>query len=92
MGLLFVFLPKKDYSVNEKRYLEGFPKTTADNILFGDFDSEFETYMSDHIAGRDFFVGMNAYYNLYTGRNGSNGCLSISAMSYRFAFYLFYFS
>lgn len=73
MGLLFVFLPKKDYSVNEKRYLEGFPKTTADNILFGDFDSEFETYMSDHIAGRDFFVGMNAYYNLYTGRNGSNG-------------------
>lgn len=73
MGLLFIFLPKEDYSVNEKRYLEDFPKTTFENICFGDFDTEFETYMSDHIAGRDFFVGMNAYYNLYTGRNGSNG-------------------
>lgn len=73
MGLLFIFLPKEDYSVNEKRYLEDFPKTTFENICFGDFDTEFETYMSDHIAGRDFFVGMNAYYNLYTGRNGANG-------------------
>lgn len=73
MGLLFIFLPKEDYSVNEKRYLEDFPKTTFENICFGDFDTEFETYMSDHIAGRDFFVGMNAYYDLYTGRNGANG-------------------
>lgn len=73
MGLLFIFLPKEDYSVNEKRYLEDFPKTTFENICFGAFDTEFETYMSDHIAGRDFFVGMNAYYNLYTGRNGANG-------------------
>lgn len=73
MGLLFIFLPKSDYSSNEKRYLAEFPKTTADNIFFGDFDSEFETYMSDHIAGRDFFVGVNAYYDLYSGRNGSNG-------------------
>lgn len=73
MGLLFIFLPKKDYSENEKRYLAEFPKTTAENILFGDFDTDFETYMSDHVAGRDFFVGLNAYYDLASGRNGSNG-------------------
>lgn len=73
MGLLFIFLPKSDYSSNEKRYLAEFPKTTAQNIFFGDFDTEFETYMSDHVAGRDFFVGVNAYYDLYSGRNGSNG-------------------
>lgn len=73
MGFLFVFLPKRNYSENEKRYLEDFPKVTAENIFLGDFDKEFETYMADHVAGRDFFVGMNAYYDLCSGRNGSNG-------------------
>ncbi len=73
MGLLFIFLPKSDYSPVEKRYLADFPKTDADNILFGDFDTEFESYMSDHVAGRSFFVGVNAYYDAYSGRNGSNG-------------------
>lgn len=73
MSLLFIFLPKEDYSSNEKRYLSDFPETSVENIFFGDFDTEFETYMSDHIAGRGFFVGLNAYYDLYTGRNGSKG-------------------
>lgn len=73
MGLLFVFLPKREYSPNEKRYLAEFPDTSLDNIVFGDFDTDFESYMSDHVAGRDFFVGMNACYELTTGRNGSSG-------------------
>lgn len=73
MGLLFIFLPKREYSPNEKRYLAEFPDTSLDNIVFGDFDTDFESYMSDHVAGRDFFVGMNAYYELTTGRNGSSG-------------------
>lgn len=73
MGLLFVFLPKREYSPNEKRYLAKFPDTSLDNIVFGDFDTDFESYMSDHVAGRDFFVGMNACYELTTGRNGSSG-------------------
>lgn len=78
MGLLFVFLPKNSYSENEKRYLAEFPKTSAENIFFGDFDTDFETYMSDHVAGRDFFVGLNAYYELNSGRNGSNGVYQCS--------------
>lgn len=76
MSALFLFLPNKTYSSNEKRYLSSFPKLTADTLFDGSFGKEYETYMADHIAGRDFFVGLDAYYNLYTGRNGSNGVYS----------------
>ena len=73
MGLLFLFLPKQSYSSNEKRYLSTFPEFNADTLLSGKFGTEFETFLSDHTAGRNFFVGLNAYYDLVCGRNGSNG-------------------
>lgn len=73
MCILLLFLPKKTYSTNEKRYLESFPKVSVETVFNGSFGTDYETYISDHIAGRDFFVGMNAYYNLYSGRNGANG-------------------
>lgn len=73
MCLMFIFLPKEDYSSSEKRYLADFPDASLENIFFGDFDSEFESYMADHVAGRSFYVGLNAYYELCSGRNGSSG-------------------
>ncbi|MGN0550587.1 MAG: DHHW family protein [Acutalibacteraceae bacterium] len=76
IGLYFCFAPKKDYSSNEKRYLEQFPKLSWDTLLSGEFGESFETYLSDHTAGRDFFVGLNSYYDLITGRNGSAGVYS----------------
>lgn len=73
MCLLFLFSPGRTYSSNEKRYLTTFPKFTADTFFSGQFGKEYETYISDQTAGRDFFVGLNAYYDLFSGRNGSNG-------------------
>ncbi len=73
MGLLFLLLPKQSYSSNEKRYLSTFPEFNADTLLSGKFGTEFETFLSDHTVGRNFFVGLNAYYDLICGRNGSNG-------------------
>lgn len=76
MCLLFLFSPDRTYSSNEKRYLTTFPKLTADTFFSGQFGKEYETYISDQTAGRDFFVGLNAYYDLFSGRNGSNGVYS----------------
>lgn len=76
MCALFLFMPKKKYSANEKRYLSDFPNLNATTLFDGSFGDEFETYMSDHVAGRDLFVGLNAYYDLFSGRNGSNGVYS----------------
>ena len=64
----FVF-PPKDYSKNEKRILAEFPEFTWENVSSGNFGAEFEKYLSDHLAGRDFFVGLNAYFDMLMGKN-----------------------
>ena len=71
MAVLFLVLPEKDFSENEKRYLEDFPKLTWESLSSGEFGADIETYMADHIPGRDFLVGMNAYVDKLTGRQVS---------------------
>lgn len=71
MMLCYLFLPKETYSENEKRYLEEVPALSWDAVASGDWGTDAETYMADHIPGRDFFVGLNAYFELYTGRQAS---------------------
>ncbi len=68
MLLCCLLLPKKDFSETEKRYLAEPPKASWEAIASGDWSSDAETYMADHIPGRDFFVGLNAYWDLLTGR------------------------
>ena len=66
--VLFLCLPEQNYSEKEKRYLSEKPKLTWENISTGDFSEEVETYLADHMPGRDFFVGLNAYVDLLTNR------------------------
>ena len=68
MLLMYLLIPKKDYSEAEKRYLAETPDLNWADVGSGDWGNEAETYMADHIPGRDFFVGLNAYFDLYTGR------------------------
>jgi len=65
---LYLFLPKDDFSENEKRFLEESPVLSWDAVTSGDWGNDAESYMADHIPGRDFFVGLNAYFDLLTGR------------------------
>lgn len=73
MFLMFWVLPKESYSSSEKRYLQEFPKLDTQTFFNGDFEKQYEVYLSDHTAARNFFVGLNSYYDLYTGRNGVTG-------------------
>lgn len=68
MLLMFVLLPEQNFSEKEKRYLAQFPEVTWENIASGKFGEEVETYLADHIPGRDFLVGLAAYYDRYSGR------------------------
>ena len=74
-ALLYIFLPKKDFSENEKRNLAKFPKATLETIFDGSFEADFETWLSDHVPGRDFLVGLHSYYELISGRNGLGGVI-----------------
>jgi len=68
MALLYLVLPRQSYSSLEKRYLEKTPQLSAEALTSGEFGQDVDAYMADHIPGRSFFVGLNAYTQLYTGR------------------------
>ena len=73
MMVLFIVLPKKEYSSSEKRYLQQAPAFSFNRLTSGDFGDDFEKFLSDQTAGRNFWVGLSAYYNYAIGNNGSNG-------------------
>ena len=68
MLLGYLFLPKDTFSQKEKRYLAKQPEFTWKTLLSGELGEQIEEYLSDHIPGRDFYVGINAAVNLGTGR------------------------
>jgi hypothetical protein len=71
--ILYIFLPKSDYSPAEKRYLSGFPEVSVKNIKSGKFSEDFEKFLADQTPLRTFFVSVNSYFELIKGNNGSNG-------------------
>ena len=71
MTALLFFGPHRDFSVNEKRVLAGAPSFDTRKILSGESQKELESFASDQVPFRDFYVGVNAYWGLATGRNGS---------------------
>lgn len=68
MAVLYLVLPKQDFSQLEKRYLAEAPTLSWEAVASGAYGDQVESYMADHIPGRDFFVGLNAYAQLLTGR------------------------
>lgn len=61
-------LPKSAFSEMEKRYLAEAPDFRWEAVFSGDWSSQAEEYLSDHIPGRNLFVGINAYMELLAGR------------------------
>ena len=65
---MYLLLPGQAFSEKEKRYLADAPQLTWESLLSGEFGQEVETYLADHIPGRDLLVGLASYYDLLTGR------------------------
>jgi len=68
MGLGYLLCPGQDFSELEKRYLAEPPQWSWARFAAGDFGEEAEEYLADHIPGRNFFVGLNAYFSRWTLR------------------------
>ena len=66
--LLFLLLPGRSFSENEKRYLAEAPVLSAESLFSGRFGREAESYAADHLPGRDFLVGLAAQYDRLSGR------------------------
>ena len=68
MLLAFLLLPREEFSVREKRFLAAPPALRLSEVVSGRFGEDAESFVSEHLPGRDFLVGLNAYYDLLCGR------------------------
>lgn len=75
---LFLLLPKSEYSQNEKRNLSEFPDFSIESLSDGSYFKGIETYVSDQFPFRDYFVGINSYYSVITGKKDVNGVYKCS--------------
>lgn len=61
-------LPQVTFSQMEKRYLAQAPELNIKTLASGDWSAQAEEYLSDHVVGRNFLVGIYAYLELLEGR------------------------
>ena len=66
--VMFAVLPQKDFSELEKRYLAKKPEADMQSITDGSYMEELGEYIADHFPARNFFAGLNSYYDLWSGR------------------------
>lgn len=50
--------PDTEFSETENRALEKMPKVDLASVLSGDFESDYETYLTDQFVGRDGWIGL----------------------------------
>ena len=66
--VLFLLLPKQRLSEREKRVLSEKPAISTASVADGSFTEKLGSYVADHFPGRELFTGINAYYDLFSGR------------------------
>ncbi len=74
-GMLVVstLLPDQAFSQLENRNLQKPPKFSMEELVDGKFTTNAESYVSDHIAGRDLWVALKTWCERLTGKQENNG-------------------
>lgn len=63
----------REFSSKENRTLEQKPRLTVSGIESGRWMKQYESYVSDQFAGRDFWVSLKNRIDLIAGKRKSNG-------------------
>jgi len=74
-GMLVVstLLPDQTFSPLENRNLQKPPKFSIENLVDGNFTTDAEDYVSDHLVGRDLWVSLKTWCERLTGKQENNG-------------------
>lgn len=72
-GVLALIPPQRDYSANENRYLDKFPKASASEILSGKFQDKFATAFDDQFFIRDKMTGLSTSFKKLLGFKDAGG-------------------
>ena len=69
IGILYlIFAPKQDFSEDENRVLEPFPRITLESVRDGSFMDSIEAFVGDHFMLRKAFVSLNTRAQLLMGK------------------------
>jgi len=71
-SLVLLMLPKSDWSENENRQLQTFPKFSFESLANGEYLSDLDDYLTDHFPLRDVFVSLNTRCNMLLGQREIN--------------------
>ena len=67
-----LFVPKREFSETENRYLQTFPKFNSQTLTSGEFMMDFETFVTDQFPGRDAWVAAKCYIERASGKKENN--------------------
>lgn len=66
-------IPKREFSVQENRYLKEFPEFSFSGLFDGSFMQGVDEYLNDHFISRDGWVSLKSSIEYGLGRRESNG-------------------
>lgn len=72
-AVAFYIVPQKEYSVMENRSLETRPVLHLEDLLNGDYQEHYETYLNDQMLFRDGWTGLAAAMERFAGKKDVNG-------------------
>lgn len=68
-----LFMPDREFSERENRYLQTKPRFSFSRLFSGDFAADFEDFCADQFPLRDQWITLNARYSQLCGKKESNG-------------------
>jgi len=71
--VLRLFLPTREFSERENRYLQQRPDFSFTALFSGDYTSEFESYTTDQFPFRDAWTTLKARCEILSGKRENNG-------------------
>lgn len=71
--LASILKPHEDYSTSENRVLAEHPQLSAEEILGGSYQEDYETWLNDQFPLRDCFVSLSSYSQRLLGKKDING-------------------
>ncbi len=71
--LLNFLVPKQVFSEQENRYLAKVPKFNLSDLVNGEYSESLNNYINDHFILRNFWLKLNSFLQLSTGRTENNG-------------------
>lgn len=71
----FLVLPDTEFSQDENRVLQGFPKFSAERLIDGTFNSEIGKYYADQFPARNLFVGAKTGFSFALALNQNKGAV-----------------